>query len=223
MGSSSAFGCQGGGTPLVPSWHGDDGAPPAAPDDAPPAPGQPPDDAPADGTPPNAPPAPPARPPVPPAADPTRFSAARNNFSRFAGSGGDDRRSLGRAISYYVGSSSGGARTAAARMGSARGAGSRLLDFLSDAVACGATEALRALNLDGLVGRPNQRNFSRARRLCVPRRRLDRRRHRPRSVHRDHRRPRRGRYHRPRWPHRRTDADRLRDLRDECDRGPAVQ
>ena len=65
--------------------------------------------------PPAGPPAPPARPPVPPTADPTRFSAARGNFSRFAGSGGDDRKALGRAVSHYVGSSSGGARTAAAR------------------------------------------------------------------------------------------------------------
>lgn len=159
MGTSSAFGGQGGSTPLVPSWLGDDGEPPAAPHGAPPAPGQPPDGAPADGTPPSAPPAPPNRPPVPPTADPTRFSAARNNFSRFAGSGGDDRRSLGRAISHYVTSSSGGARTAAARMGSARGAGSRLLGFLSDAVTRGATEALRALNLDGLAGRPVEEIF----------------------------------------------------------------
>lgn len=158
MGTSSAFGGQGGGTPLVPSWLGDEGAPPAAPDGAPPD--GTPSDGPADGTnPPGTPPAPPAGPPIPPVADPTRFSAARNNFSRFAGSGGDDRRSLGRAVSHYVGSSSGGARTAAARMGSARGAGSRLLGFLSDAVTRGATEALRALNLGALAGRPIEEIF----------------------------------------------------------------
>ena len=158
MGTSSACGGQGGGTPLVPSWLGDDGAPPAAPDGAPPD-GGPPNDPPADGAPPAAPPAPPARPPIPPVADPARFSAARNNFSRFAGSGGSDRKSLGRAVSHYVGSSAGGARTAAARMGSARGAGSRLLGFLSDAVARGATEALRALNLGALAGRPIEEIF----------------------------------------------------------------
>ena len=39
-------------------------------------------------------------------------------------------------------------------MGSARGAGSRLLGFLSDAARRGATEALRALNLGALAGRP---------------------------------------------------------------------
>lgn len=157
MGTSSAFGGQGGGTPLVPSWLGNEGAPPAAPDGVappngaqlarPPLPPQP------------GPPAPPDRPPVPPAADPTRFSAARRNFSRFARSGGDDRRALGRAVSRYIGSSSGGARTAAARMGSARGASGRLLGFLSDAATRGATEALRALNLSALAGRPIEEIF----------------------------------------------------------------
>lgn len=155
MGTSSSFGGQGGGTPLVPSWLGNEGSPPAAQDGATPpngggaSPAQPP----------AGPPAPPARPPVPPTADPTRFSAARGNFSRFAGSGGDDRKALGRAVSHYVGSSSGGARTAAARMGSARGAGSRLIGFLSDAARRGATEALRALNLGALAGRPIEEIF----------------------------------------------------------------
>ncbi|MBY0135179.1 MULTISPECIES: Qat anti-phage system associated protein QatB [Alphaproteobacteria] len=155
MGTSSAFGGQGGGTPLVPSWLGNEGSPPAAPDGATPpnGGGAPP------AQPPARPPAPPERPPVPPTADPTRFSAARGNFSRFAGSGGDDRKALGRAVSHYVGSSSGGARTAAARMGSARGAGSRLLGFLSDAARRGATEALRALNLGALAGRPIEEIF----------------------------------------------------------------
>ena len=155
MGTSSSFGGQGGGTPLVPSWLGNEGSPPAAPDGATPpnGGGAPP------AQPPAGPPAPPARPPVPPTADPTRFSAARGNFSRFAGSGGDDRKALGRAVSHYVGSSSGGARTAAARMGSARGAGSRLLGFLSDAARRGATEALRALNLGALAGRPIEEIF----------------------------------------------------------------
>lgn len=158
MGTSSAFGGQNGGTPLIPSWLDDGGTPPVAPNGVPPdggPPNGPPQDIPAPGTP----TAPPARPPIPLAADPTRFSAARNNLSRFAGSGGNDRRSLGRAVSHYVGSSSGGARNAAARMGSARGAGSRLVGFLYDAVARGATEALRALNLGALAGRPIEEVF----------------------------------------------------------------
>jgi len=158
MGTSSAFGGQSGSTPLVPSWLDDGGEPPATSNGAPPdggPPNGPPQDIPSPGTP----PAPPARPSIPLMADPTRFLAARNNFSRFAGSGGDDRRSLGRAVSHYVGSSSGGARNAAARMGSARGAGSRLVGFLSDAIARGATEALRALNLGALAGRPIEEIF----------------------------------------------------------------
>ena len=149
MGTSSPFGGQGGGTPLVPSWLGDDGAPPAAPDGTGPD-GQPPDAAGPAATP---------HAPIPPIADPRRFSAARNNFSRFVNSGGTDRRSLGRAVSHYVGSSAGGARTAAARMGSSRGAGSRLLGFLSDAVARGTAEALRVMNLDVLAGRPIEEIF----------------------------------------------------------------
>nr|WP_294504246.1 Qat anti-phage system associated protein QatB [uncultured Rhodopila sp.] len=149
MGTSSAFGGQAGGTPIVPSWLGNEGSPPAAPDGA----------APPNGLPPAGPSAPPVRPPIPPMAAPARFSAARNNFSRFAGSGGDDRRALGRAVSHYVSSSSGGARTAAARMGSARGAGSRLLSFLSDVATRGTTEALRALNLGALAGRPIEEIF----------------------------------------------------------------
>lgn len=163
MGTSSAFGGQSGRTPLVPSWLSDDGAPPAVPDRAPPD-GGPPNGPPtvdaADGAQaPGAPTVPPERPPIPAVGDLTRFSAARNNISRFAGSGGGDRRSLGRAVSHYVGSSSGGARTAAARMGSARGAGARLLGFLSDAVSRGATEALRTLNLGALAGRPIEEVF----------------------------------------------------------------
>ncbi|GAB0149593.1 hypothetical protein McPS_23330 [Marichromatium sp. PS1] len=44
-------------------------------------------------------------------------------------------------------------------MGSARGAGSRLLGFLSDAATRGATEALRALNLGAFAGRPIEEIF----------------------------------------------------------------
>jgi hypothetical protein len=44
-------------------------------------------------------------------------------------------------------------------MGSARGASGRLLDFLSGSVARGVTEALRALNLSALAGRPIEEVF----------------------------------------------------------------
>jgi hypothetical protein len=39
-------------------------------------------------------------------------------------------------------------------MGASRGAGARLLGFLTDVQALGAREALRTLNLEGLAGRP---------------------------------------------------------------------
>lgn len=136
MGTSTAYSGPGGGTPLIPSWLGDPHAPPAAPDAGP------------NGAP------PPDRPPIPQAADPQRFSGPRNNFTRFAGSGGSDRASLGRAVSRYVSTSSGGARQAAQRMGASRGAGGRLLGFLADANARGMREALREFNLESMAGRP---------------------------------------------------------------------
>lgn len=150
MGTSSAYGGPGGGTPLVPSWLGSDGAgdasaAPARPDGAP-------------GTDPGSagpvPPAPPHRPAITAPAATNRFAGARGNFTRFAHSGGSDRPSLGRAVSGYVSTSSGGAKQAAQRMGASRGAGARLLGFLTDAQARGAREALRSLNLEGLAGRP---------------------------------------------------------------------
>lgn len=150
MGTSSAYGGPGGNTPLVPSWLGSDNmgggdTPQTAPDSAPG--GIPP------ASEPNA-PAPPNRPEIPAPGDSNRFTSARNNFTRFAHSGGSDRASLGRAVSGYVSTSSGGARQAAQRMGTSRGAGARLLNFLTAAQALGAKEALRALNLEGLAGRP---------------------------------------------------------------------
>lgn len=150
MGTSTAYGGPGGGTPLIPSWLGDPdsaGAPAAPPGNGAAPDGQPP----ADGA---APPVPPNRPPIPQTADPQRFSGARNSFTRFAGSGGSDRANLGRAISRYVSTSAGGARQAAQRMGASRGSGARLLGFLADAQARGVREALRTLDLESLAGRP---------------------------------------------------------------------
>ena len=142
MGTSNAYGGPGGGTPLVPTWLEPDPAGTPAPSDAP------------DGSAPPVPPmAPPDR-PVPLAPAPGRFTGARGNFSRFAGSGGRDRASLGRAVANYVSTASGGARQAARRMGSSHDAGARLLSFLADAAGRGAREALRALNLESLAGRP---------------------------------------------------------------------
>jgi hypothetical protein len=147
MGTSTAYGGPNGGTPLVPSWLGGEAggtAPATAPVVATEG------GAPQDG----APQSPPDRPPIPPTADPHRFTAARTNFTRFAGSGGRDRASLGRAISQYVTTSSGGSRQAAQRMGASRAAGARLLNFLADAQARGVGEALRSIDLESLAGRP---------------------------------------------------------------------
>jgi hypothetical protein len=151
MGTSSAFGGQGGGTPLVPSWL-DDEIGPASPhsNDG---------DVPVDGTQPVDPLTPQQSPPIPPLGEARRFSTARSNFTRFAKSGGQDRASLGRAISQYVSHSTGGARAASARMGSSRRASANLLGFLSDAVNRGSGEALRALNLSELSGQPIERVF----------------------------------------------------------------
>jgi hypothetical protein len=151
MGTSSAYGGPNNDTPLVPTWLEPDSlAPPIVPNRAPIGNGDqgdgPPTDLKQD----------PLTQLVP---DASRFMAARTNFSRFARSGGRDRASLGRAVSHYVSTSSGGARQAARCMGSSRVASRRLIGFLSDAVARGTREALRALNLDGLVGRPIEEVF----------------------------------------------------------------
>jgi len=149
MGTSSAYGGPGGGTPLVPTWLEPNGSGvPAAPDATSTV-----------GKPAPVIPALPNRPPVQPPPTAGRFTAARNNFSRFARSGGRDRASLGRAVAGYVSTASGGARQAARRMGSSRTVGARLLGFLSDSRARGAREALRALNLEGLAGRPIEEVF----------------------------------------------------------------
>jgi hypothetical protein len=66
---------------------------------------------------------------------------------------------MGRAVSHYVSTASGGNRAAAQRMGASRMAGARLLEFLSGAATGGAREALRALNLENLAGRPIEEVF----------------------------------------------------------------
>lgn len=151
MGTSSSSGGPGSATPLVPTWLEPDGG--AA---APLGPVEPPQG-------PNAPaptpqPVAPALAPVPPPVA-NRFRDARSNFSRFASSGGTDRRSLGRAISNYISRSSGGAGTAARRLAPSRAAASGLIGFLSDARTRGTTEALHRLNLPDLAGRPIQEVF----------------------------------------------------------------
>ncbi len=155
MGTSNAYGGAGGGTPLIPSWLQDDGAGGGA---TPPSDGSTP--APAAGAPPAVPPAPAPRPVILAAGAADRFTGARSSFSRFASSGGSDRRGVGRAVSRYVSTSAGGSHRAAQRMGSSRGAGAGLVRFLNDASVNGVREALRALNLESLAGRPIEEVFA---------------------------------------------------------------
>lgn len=158
MGTSGSYGGAGNGSPLIPGFLND-----PAPASAPilPAAGSP--AGPNAPGPANAPPGTVAPPQPRPAAQrrplPNRFTAARTNFSRFARSGGSDRAALGRAVSGYVSTAAGGARQAARRIGSSRQAGARLYSFLADARSRGPVEALRALNLEALAGRPIEEIF----------------------------------------------------------------
>ena len=179
MGTSNSYGGSGGAKPLIPTWleegGGSDGSQSAPADDGSIGPAQPtPIPTPANGESAipipailplvnanggGAVPAPPDRPPIPPASDPRRFASARNNFTRFVSSGGGDRRSLGRALSQYVATSSGGSRNAARRMGVSRRATAQLAGVLSSAVGGNARVALRSIGLERLVGRPIEEIF----------------------------------------------------------------
>ena len=163
MGTSGSYSGAGNGSPLIPAFLNDP-APASAPVIPAPAPAAP--NAPAAPGAPQVPPAaalPPVPPPPRPAPQqqpaPARFTTPRTNFSRFVRSGGSDRAALGRAVSGYVSTAAGGSRQAARRMGASRQAGARLYSFLADAQARGPIEALRALNLQALAGRPVQEVF----------------------------------------------------------------
>jgi len=146
MGTSTPFGGPANGTPLVPDFV-TDMEEPATPNTVP-QDGQ--DDEADDGRPPQAPPArlQPTPPPMP-----DRFRGARSAFTKFAGSGGRDRKSLGRAMSRYVSQSAGGSASAAKRMGSSRTTAARIASFLGDVGNRGLEAALAIFNLVDLVGR----------------------------------------------------------------------
>lgn len=134
-------------TPLVPSWLNE--APPGGtPDLEPPTPEYAPLPTPQV-------PAQPAMPlpPLPPSPPPDRFRAARSNFSRFASSGGSDRRSLRRAVRDYVRSGTRGSGNATRRMGASRNAARAVLGVLRDFQRDGVGNTLRRLNLGDLIGR----------------------------------------------------------------------
>lgn len=160
MGTSSPFGGANGRTSLVPTWLDGDGSAGAGDDAGDGGDGNGRDNAGdgADG--PSVPQAPAPRlvPPAPGTSD--RFSAARNNLSRFASSGGRDRSSLERSVSHYVSKAAGGSRQASQRMGSSRAAGAGLVRFLNQASTEGVREALRSLNLESLAGRPIEEIFA---------------------------------------------------------------
>jgi hypothetical protein len=121
MGTSASSGGQGGNTPLVPTWLNPSVVPSgSAPPGTPPPtipnlvptpstlPGMP-------GALPSIPSPSPSLPaaPNPTTADPGRFQKARVNFTRFAASGGSDRRALGRSVRAYVKKATGGSTNAA--------------------------------------------------------------------------------------------------------------
>ena len=124
MGTSTPFGGPGNKSPLIPSWlEGDDSIAPAD------------------------------KPPIPAAGEDRRLSVARGNMTRFAGSGGSDRASLGRALSDYV-RKSGSARQAAQRMGASRTTGVNLIGFLNSLGAQGLDATLQEFNLSAMAGAP---------------------------------------------------------------------
>ena len=102
----------------------------------------------------------PPAPPLPPPGPAGRFTTPRANFTSFARSGGTDRRSLGRAVSGYVGSSMGSPRRAAQRMGTARASGAAVVRLLQSVQANGIAETLRQLDLTALAGRPIEEVFA---------------------------------------------------------------
>lgn len=149
MGTSNSYGGPGGNTPLIPSWYGgagddagdgSDGAKDDSKND-----GQDKPSDPQDANSPN--------PIITPTVPGSRFQTPRGNFTRFARSGGSDRRSLGRAVSGYVSSSMGGAKNSSKRMGSSRRVAGGLISFLSAAAGGGLNAALADRNLGHLIGR----------------------------------------------------------------------
>ena len=167
MGTSNSYSGSGGSKPLIPTWLTDGGGPDGsqpAPTQQPPSPIPDGDGAnPLPGVLPSTNgvgvPAAPNLPAVPPAGDPRRYTAPRSNFTRFVSSGGQDRRSLGRALSQYVSSSSGGSRNAARRMAVSRRSTAQLAGVLSSAIGGNASAALRSIGLERLAGRPIEEIF----------------------------------------------------------------
>lgn len=90
--------------------------------------------------------------PIAPDALPNRFSDARGNMTRFAGSRGE-ASNLRKAASEYVRSSTGGAHNAAKRLGSAKGSTAILFNTVGAFSSGGATAAQEYLRTYNLIGK----------------------------------------------------------------------
>ena len=151
MGTSGRSSGPKSGTPLVPSWLDESSA--AGSVQPPPAGAPVPI-----STPPEQSSVP--LPALPAVSAPGRFRAARSNFSRFASSGGNDRRSLNRAVRDYIRTGAGGSKNATRRMGASRSTAAGVLGLLRDFQRDGVDATLRRLNLGDLVGRPLEQVFA---------------------------------------------------------------
>lgn len=149
MGTSDSTSGSGTGTPLVPSWLDEPGSEPLLGDNAQ-KPGDSADDNSQDGQQngQNG----DSKPEIPAPAGGERFRSARNNFSRFAGSGGNDQRALRRAVRDYVRSGTGGSKNAVRRMAPSRAAAGKALGVFRTLQRAGMQETLRRLNLQNLSG-----------------------------------------------------------------------
>lgn len=95
--------------------------------------------------------------PVPVSA--TRFVKPRVNFTRFAKSGGRDRKALGRAVRSYVTGASGGAARASRRMGASRAAASAIVDVFARLARDGVQQTLQHYNIDAAFAASPQDAF----------------------------------------------------------------
>ncbi len=149
MGTSGSSSGSGSGTPLIPTWLEEPNTgplpgslDPETPDDT----GN--EDQGSD-----------PKKPISPATEPERFRNARTNFSKFAGSGGGDRRALKRSVRDYVRNGIGGRKNAVLRMAISGAAVSNALSIFRGIQRDGISETLRRINLHDYTGRGVQDVF----------------------------------------------------------------
>jgi len=93
-------------------------------------------------------------PPLPPAETGHRFRGPRSNFSKYLNSQGRDTMSLKNSFQGYVGSSLGGSKNAAIRMGSSRKVAGRILGLFSSIQNNGYETTLSNYNLREYLNKP---------------------------------------------------------------------